>query len=213
MAKRIPARDPASADLHGNVPDRADTCLLVIDMINEFTFPGGERMQRSALNIAKRIARLKRRAKAIGIPVIYVNDNFGKWKYDFKKLIDRCTRRRCRGKPVAELLRPAEDDYFVLKPKHSGFFCTPLELVLQFLGAHRLILTGIAGNSCILYTAGDAYMRDFSLVVPSDCVASLKAEDNRKALAHMKAMLNADLSPSTKLALQGQARRRRRSLS
>jgi nicotinamidase-related amidase len=187
----------ATDDLHGNVPDKAATCLLIIDMINEFAFPGAEQMLASTVAVAKRIARLKSRAKSAGIPVVYVNDNFGKWQYDFNKLIGHCLQGHCRGQQIVELLRPAEDDYFVLKPKHSGFFCTPLELVLRFLGARRLILTGVAGNSCVLYTAGDAYMRDFELVVPSDCVASLNPEDNSQALDHMKNMLNAEIEPST----------------
>ena len=187
----------ATDDLHGNVPDKAATCMLIIDMINEFAFPGAEQMLASTVAVAKRIARLKSRAKSAGIPVVYVNDNFGKWQYDFNKLIGHCLQGHCRGQQIVELLRPAEDDYFVLKPKHSGFFCTPLELVLRFLGARRLILTGVAGNSCVLYTAGDAYMRDFELVVPSDCVASLNPEDNSQALDHMKNMLNAEIEPST----------------
>ena len=187
----------ATDDLHGNVPDKAATCMLIIDMINEFAFPGAEQMLASTVAVAKRIARLKSRAKSAGIPVVYVNDNFGKWQYDFNKLIGHCLQGHCGGQQIVELLRPAEDDYFVLKPKHSGFFCTPLELVLRFLGARRLILTGVAGNSCVLYTAGDAYMRDFELVVPSDCVASLNPEDNSQALDHMKNMLNAEIEPST----------------
>ena len=187
----------ATDDLHGNVPDKAATCLLIIDMINEFAFPGAEQMLPRALAAAKRIARLKRRAAGAGVPIIYVNDNFGKWQYDFKKLIGHCLQGHCRGQQIVELLRPAENDYFVLKPKHSAFFCTPLELVLRFLGARRLVLTGVAGNSCVLYTAGDAYMRDFELVVPSDCVASLNSDDNRQALDHMKTMLKAEIEPST----------------
>jgi nicotinamidase-related amidase len=139
-----------------------------------------------------------------------VNDNFGKWQYDFKKLIEHCSEGNCRGKTIVELLRPEEDDYFVLKPKHSGFFCTPLELVLKFLGARRLILTGVAGNSCVLYTAGDAYMRDFELVVPSDCVASLNVDDNTSALAHMRNMLDADTRSSSELQLDSQRSRRSR---
>ncbi|HEY3197105.1 MAG TPA: isochorismatase family cysteine hydrolase, partial [Nitrospirales bacterium] len=110
--------------------------------------------------------------------MIYVNDNFGKWRSDFRKFVERCLAGLCRGKQIAELLQPHADDYFVLKPKHSAFFATPLELLLQFLGAHRLILTGVAGNNCVLYTASDAHMREFKLTVPSDCTASLTPEDN-----------------------------------
>jgi nicotinamidase-related amidase len=186
-------------DLHGNVPDKADIALLIIDVINDVEFEGGDRLLEHALPMAQRIAALKTRARELGIPVVYVNDNFGKWQSDLKKLITHCLRGECRGKPIVELLHPADDDYFVLKPKHSGFFCTPLELVLKFLGAHRLILTGVAGNSCVLHTAADAHMRNFDLMVPRDCVASLSAEDNVHALQHMHTMLGADIRPSPEL--------------
>ncbi|HJU06291.1 MAG TPA: isochorismatase family cysteine hydrolase [Nitrospiraceae bacterium] len=187
---------PSNHDLHGNVPDTSETCLLIIDMINQFSFPGADAMLPPAMEAAKRIADLKRGAKASGVPVIYVNDNFGKWQYDFKKLIGHCLKENCQGKVIVELLCPDDDDYFVLKPKHSGFFSTPLDLLLKFLKARRLILTGIAGNSCVLVTANDAYMRDFELVVPADCVVSLDQEDNRSALEQMRKMLKADIRPS-----------------
>jgi len=186
-------------DLHGNVPDQSEACLLIIDMINPFTFDGAKEMLPAASAAAQRIAALKKRLKAMGLPVIYVNDNFGKWQSDFRKLVERCLGGSCRGKQIAELLHPHDDDYFVLKPKHSGFFATPLEILLQFLGAHRLILTGVAGNSCVMHTASDAHMRDFKLAVPSDCIASLTPEDNRIALDQMNRMLNADTRSSDTL--------------
>ena len=97
-----------------------------------------------------------------------------------------------RGKPIAELLEPEDEDYFVLKPKHSGFHSTTLEVLLAHLGASTLILTGIAGNFCVLFTAHDAYMRDFKLVVPRDCLASEAEADNRHALEHMANACKAD---------------------
>jgi len=87
----------------------------------------------------------------------------------------------------------------VLKPKHSGFFSTTLETLLHYLGSRTLILTGIAGNFCVLFTANDAYMRDYELVIPSDCTASNTAEENRQALALMRKFLKADTRPSTKV--------------
>ena len=101
-----------------------------------------------------------------------------------------------RGQPIAELLAPDEKDYFVLKPKHSGFHSTSLEVLLAHLGANTLILTGHAGNFCVLFTAHDAYMRNFNLVVPRDCLASEKESDNHHALAHMAATCKADTGPS-----------------
>jgi nicotinamidase-related amidase len=186
-------------DLHGNVPDRAPACLLIIDMINPFTFDGAEQMLPAATAAAERIGTLKSRMKAAGLPAIYVNDNFGRWQSDFRKLVEHCLAASCRGKQIVELLRPEGDDYFVLKPKHSAFFATPLELLLHCLGARRLILAGILGNSCILHTSADAHMREFELIVPADCVASATSEENQMALAHMNKMLNADTRPSHEL--------------
>lgn len=188
-------------DLHGSVPDKADIALILIDVINDLEFEGAEALLRSALPAAERIAELKRRAKQAGIPTIYVNDNFGRWQSDFNKLVDHCLREDVRGRPLAELLRPDEDDYFVLKPKHSGFFSTTLDTLLEYLQAKTLIMTGVAGNICVLFTANDAYMRDFALVVPSDCVASNSAEENQHALDQMQRVLKADIRPSTELDL------------
>jgi nicotinamidase-related amidase len=184
----------------GNGPDEASTCLLIIDMINPFSFPEAGDLLQGAMAAAERIAVLKRRLKQGGIPVVYINDNFGKWQSDFRRLIEECLAESCRGQRIAELLHPDDDDYFVLKPKHSGFYATPLELLLRHLGIQRLILSGVAGNSCVLHTASDAYMREFSLFVPADCTASARKEDNDVALDHMRRMLKADLRRSSDLA-------------
>lgn len=172
------------------------TCLLIIDMISEFAFEHAERLFPSIEHTAQRIATLKQHMKKAGMPVIYVNDNFGKWRSDFRGLVARCLKDGCRGRQVARFLAPDEDDYFVLKPKHSAFFATPLELLLGSLDARRLVLTGVAGNNCVLYTAADAHMREFELAVPADCIVSLEQEANRKALEHMRETLNADIAPS-----------------
>src|SRR5687767_3624623 len=158
-------------DLHGSAPDYSRVALLLIDVINDLEFPGGASLLRLALPAARRIAALKRRAKHSGIPVIYVNDNFGRWQSDFTKQVKHCLEDGVRGAPLAKLLAPEADDYFVLKPKHSGFFSTTLDVLLEYLGVETLILCGFAGNLCVLYTAHDAYMRDFHLVVPRDCMA------------------------------------------
>ena len=188
-------------ELHGNVPDTAEVALLLIDVINDLEFDGGEALLEHALPAAQNIASLKQRLKQDRVPVIYVNDNFGKWQSDFKKIVSHCFQENVRGKPIAELLEPEDDDYFVLKPKHSGFFSTTLELLLDYLGARTLILTGIAGNNCVLFTANDAYMRDFNLVVPADCVVSIRREENEYALKQMQQVLKADTRPSSEIDL------------
>jgi nicotinamidase-related amidase len=150
--------------------------------------------------MARRIAALKEVAKQQAVPVVYVNDNFGRWRSDFNTQVDHCLQEGARGKPVVELLRPGDDDYFVLKPKHSGFFSTTLDLLLQYLGVNAVVLTGIATNLCVLFTANDAYMRDFHLVVPSDCVAANTVEQNRYALEQIQKLLKADIRPSAEIS-------------
>jgi len=190
-----------SHDLHGSAPDKSAAALLLIDVINHFDFSDGEQLLERALPAAKNIAALKRRANDAGIPAIYVNDNFGRWRSDFKKIVAHC-RDESRGKPFVELLLPEEDDYFVLKPKNSGFYSTTLDLLLTHLGAKNLILTGIQGNNCVLFTANDAYMRDYKLFVPSDCTASNTEEENEHALAQMQNVLKADISSAKELDLK-----------
>jgi nicotinamidase-related amidase len=174
---------------------------MLIDVINDLDFPEANQLLRYARPMAKKLSRLKQRAKKAGVPVIYVNDNFGRWQSDFRRQVQHCLRDGSRGHEIVSLLQPEEDDYFVLKPKHSGFFSTTLETLLRYLGSRKLILTGIAGNFCVLFTANDAYMRDYDLIVPSDCTASNTAEENRGALALMRKFLKADTRPSTKLRL------------
>lgn len=189
-----------SKDLHGSAPDKSGAALLLIDVINDFDFPEGEQLLRLAIPAGRNIARLKRRANEAGIPTIYVNDNFGRWRSDFKRIVNHC--REGKGKEFVERLLPEDDDYFVLKPKHSGFYSTSLSLLLTHLTAKNLILTGIAGNNCVLVTANDAYMRDFKLFVPSDCIASNTDEENRHALEQMETVLKADTTISSELDLQ-----------
>jgi nicotinamidase-related amidase len=168
-------------------------------MINEFTFDGATQVMPAVEQAARHIAGLKRRMKEARLPVVYVNDNFGKWQSDFRKLVARCLEEQCRGKQIARILLPENDDYFVLKPKHSGFHATPLELLLRYLEVGRVIITGIAGDNCVLFTAADAYMREFDVAVPADCTASLDADRNRSALEHMRVTLKADTRPSKKI--------------
>jgi nicotinamidase-related amidase len=188
-------------DLHGNAPDTAPVALLLIDVINDLAFAHGNALLKHALPMAKKIAALKRRAKHAGIPSIYVNDNFGRWQSDFQKVLRHCLDKEVCGKPLATLLQPDDEDYFVLKPKHSGFYSTTLELLLEALGARTLMLTGIAGNICVLFTANDAYMRGYRLIIPADCVASQTVQENKSALHLMQTVLKADIRPSTALDL------------
>lgn len=189
-------------DLHGNTPDESPVALLLIDVINDLEWEGGDQMLEQALPMAKRIAALARRAREANVPVIYVNDNYGKWQSDFRQVVEHGLRDGVRGKPLVEILRPAEDDYFVLKPKHSGFYSTTLDTLLDYLGTKTLILTGMAGNVCVLFTASDAFMRDFQVVVPPDCTASAHPEANQAAIEQMRTVLHAETPDSTELDLE-----------
>lgn len=165
---------------------KAASTLLIIDMINAFDFPGASSLLRQTRRIVPRIIDLRARAHRTKCPVIYCNDNFGQWRSDFKALVARCSADR---KPTRELVRalaPGKDDYFVLKPKHSAFYETALESLLESLGVHRLVLCGIAGESCIHATATDAHMREYRVVVARDATASQTSARNRTALSHLE---------------------------
>lgn len=201
----MPAKNP---DLHGNVPEHSPVALLLIDVINDLEWPGGDQLLPHALKAAEAIGTLKRRCKAAGVPVLYVNDNFGRWQSDFSKIVSHCCEEDVRGRPIAEQLAPDKDDFFVLKPKHSGFYSTTLDTLLRYLGAKTLILVGFTGDNCVLFTASDAYVRDFDLLIPSDCVASMDPGENAHALKHMRRVLKADTRPSAEIDLRALGRGR-----
>ena len=175
------------------------TALLLIDVINDLAFPGSEPLVAQAEPMATRLAALKRRAAKGGLPIIYINDNFGQWRSDFRRTVAHCTARSSPGHVVSRRLRPTASDYFVLKPRHSGFFDTTLDTLLKALKIRRLILTGIAGNICVLFTANDAYMRELGLFAPADCIVSNSAADNDYALRQIETVMKGNVSLSTQL--------------
>jgi nicotinamidase-related amidase len=191
---------------NGTVAEHCQAALLLVDTINDLEFEGGELLLPGAVAMAGRLADLKRRAKRDGIPAIYVNDNFGRWRSDFRQQVAHCLDDGVRGEPVARLLAPEDDDYFVLKPMNSAFHETPLDLLLRHLGARTLILTGVAANICVLFTANDAHMRGYRVIVPEDCVASETAGDTQHALRLMRDALSVEVCPAAELDLAALAR-------
>jgi nicotinamidase-related amidase len=191
-----------SSDLHGYVPDNSKAALILIDVINRIDFPGSEKLLPGAERMAKNLVQLKERARKAGIPSIYVNDNFGRWRSDFRAIVNSCLEEDVPGRKVVELLKPSEEDYFVLKPKHSGFYSTSLDLLLVHLGSKNLIITGIATNICVLFTANDAYMRDYNIIIPSDCVIEEDPEESKNVLKLMKKVLKADVKNSKRIDLK-----------
>lgn len=175
------------------------SALLLVDVINDLEFDGGEKLLEHAIPVARKLARLAKRARRAGVPVIYANDNFGHWRSDFNAIIRHCLDEEVRGRPIAELLAPERDDFFVLKPKHSAFYSTVMESLLHSLGVRRLILGGFAGDICVLFTAHDAHMREYELVVPADCLASEAPASNHWALEHMRRFLRVDTRRSERV--------------
>jgi nicotinamidase-related amidase len=181
-----------------------ETALLIIDMLSAWDFEGAERLLEFAGPAAERIAQLKARCRASAIPVIYANDNHGRWRSDFREVVAQA-RESDAGRRIGDLLAPDAEDYFVLKPKHSGFYATPLDLLLRHLRACKLIVAGVASDQCVLYTAADARMRDYEVTVPRDCSATQTAERHQKALHHFEDALGVATTASTELELPGRA--------
>ena len=179
---------------------RRQTALLVLDMVSEFRFPDAEAILRGARRPARAIARLKARARAAKVPVIYVNDTAGKWESDPRSFVQRCLEPEARGRDVVRLIEPDLDrDYFMFKPKHSAFFGTPLESLLGELGIRRLVLTGVTSHQCVLFTAMDAHVREYQLLVPADCVGAGSREETRHALFIAEHALRARVAASARL--------------
>jgi nicotinamidase-related amidase len=188
--------------LPGLLRERSLAVLLILDMISDFDFPDGAAVARAARRIAPAIARLKARAAAAGIACIYVNDNPGRWRSDSRALIAHCLEPGRKGRDIVERLQPTDTDYFILKPRHSAFYATPLDVLLEHLGTKRLILTGVSSHQCVLFTANDAHVRSFEIIVPSDCIAGPNQRDRRFALRYFGDVLGAKVMPAGKLDLR-----------
>jgi nicotinamidase-related amidase len=180
-------------------PSRA--ALLIIDMINDMEFEEGKELLPPATAAARSIHALGRAARKAGVPVVYVNDNYGQWHSERSLIVEHCSREGALGREVVKSLKPQDEDYFVMKPQFSGFYSTNLPALLPRLGAQRLILTGVSADICVLFTAADAHMREYDLWVPSDCVASFDPQRTRWALEIMKNSMKAEVRDSEELPL------------
>lgn len=178
----------------GRKMNNSKTALLIIDMINTMDFPGGEKLRRHTLPCAKNILKLKQRYQKKKIPIIYVNDNFGHWRSSWSDVFHLCSDPKMPGAIISNMLRPDDTDYFILKPKHSGFYATCLQVLLESLKIKKLILTGIAGNICVFFTANDAHMRGYDIHVPANCVASNTKAENDRVLQQMKEVFGIKIS-------------------
>ena len=172
------------------------TALLLIDFINLFDFENAEQLAPRAVRAARRTAQLKARMQQRGSPIIFVNDNFGRWTSNFASLTQECLRRAGPSHEIAEVLAPDDGVLAILKPRHSAFYGTPLEFLLQELQIDHLVLTGITVDMCVFASAQDAYVRQYALRIPADCTAGFTAAQERSALAHMARTLKADTRPT-----------------
>jgi nicotinamidase-related amidase len=178
------------------------TALLILDMISDFRFQGWRPVLAAARAIAPRIARLAARTRAAGMPVIYVNDTAGQWESDQAAFVQHRLAAGTRGRDVVRIVAPAPQDYFIFKLRHSGFYGTPLPQLLEKLGTRRLILTGITSHQCVLFTAMDAYVRDFQLVIPRDCVAAGSRSEDAHAMFLFRKSLRARTPMAASLRLR-----------
>jgi len=193
----------ALGDASEGLPQAAGhAALLLIDVINPLDFQGAEDLLGAALALSEPIARMRDAADAAGVPVIYVNDNQNQWHSQSSRLIDTMIEEDRPGRPLAERLRPREDDFFVIKPQFSGFYATNLPVLLPRLGVTRLILAGFAADICVLFTAADAHMREYDLWVPSDLVAGENDRRARWALDIMRASMRAETRSTEELKLR-----------
>jgi nicotinamidase-related amidase len=191
-------------------PADSGTVLLITDMISTWDFPDAGALSSAARAIAPRIAHLKQRCHAAGVPVIYANDNLGRWRSDFRQLVERSLETGGVAAEITRQLVPRGSDYFVLKPKHSAFFATPLEMLLNHLHVRRLIIAGVAADQCVLVTAADARMRDQQVVIPYDCIGAETPARTRAAIRHFTVALEVPAVLSAHLRIGGVKSSRRK---
>jgi nicotinamidase-related amidase len=179
---------------------RGGVALVMIDLVNRFDFEGGDRLKAAAEKIVEPVLRLRAAFDDVDAPAIYVNDNFGEWHSEKTRLVERA---RAEAADFVRRIEPREHDYFVVKPQLSGFYATNLPLLLPKLGVSRLVLTGVAADMCVLFTAGDAHMRDYALWVPADAVAAGSVSRAQVALEIMRERLGVETRPTSELDLAG----------
>ena len=176
---------------------RSRRVLLLVDFINPLDFPGAEHLARPALAAARATAQLKERLAAEGVPAIYANDNYGVWQSDFHSLVSACLGMEGPPGEIASLLYPQAHDLTILKPRHSAFYASPLELLLAEMQARELVICGLATDMCVQLTAMDAFLREFNTWVPSDCTAAESTAAKTASLAYMRTVLKCDTSAAS----------------
>lgn len=177
--------------------DMTKTALVVIDMINTYEHEDAEVLVDSVRETLPAMRRLIGRAREQGADVIYVNDNFGRWRSHHDELLDAALRG-----PHADLvepIRPDEESLFVVKARHSIFYQTPLEYLLKQQDVGHIVMCGQVTEQCVLYSALDAHIRHFRVTVPSDGVAHIHADLAEASFRMMQRNMNADVVPTDEI--------------
>ena len=171
----------------------SDTAVLVIDMLNAYQHEDADLLIPNVEKIIEPVSHIVRCARDHeDVDLIYVNDNYGDFSADFSDLIDAAIHG---ARPdLVEPIRPGKGCRMMPKVRHSAFYSTPLEYLLGRLGAKRLILTGQVTEQCILYSALDAYVRHYQVLVPTDAVAHIDVELGAAALRMMQQNMGAELT-------------------
>jgi nicotinamidase-related amidase len=171
--------------------DQGGAALVVVDMLNTYDHDDAERLADQVERALPRISSLIERARESDVDLIYVNDNYDDWHTSAERLSERALDGR--HPELVEPVLPAADDPFVVKARHTIFYGTPLEYLLFTREVSRLILVGQVTEQCILYSALDAYVRHFDVVIPHDAVAPIHPELGDAALKMMERNMRAEL--------------------
>jgi nicotinamidase-related amidase len=168
-------------------------------MLNTYDHQDADKLAESADTIVPQVAELVARARGADVPVIWVNDNHGDWNTSAGEL----SRRALDGKrpDLVEPVLPTDDDPFVLKTRHSVFFSTPLEYMLETMSIGRIVLAGQVTEQCILYSAVDGYVGHFEVAVPRDGVAHIYEHLADAAFEMMERNMHAEVAAATELRL------------
>jgi len=167
-------------------------------MLRDFLEPGAPLEVPKARDIVPKLKKLLEEARRAKIPIVYVCDSHREFDWEFSIWPKHCVEGT-RGSEVVDELKPERGDIIVRKRRYSGFYGTDLEMVLRELGIEEVIVTGILTNICVLFTAADAFMRGFKVVVVRDCTASTSSELHEAALKIMEVALKARIVTSEEL--------------
>ncbi|PEL06148.1 cysteine hydrolase family protein [Bacillus sp. AFS017336] len=165
--------------------------LLIVDLINSFTFKHGSILLEKSLHMIPKINYLRELFKNKKLPIVYVNDYYKIENPTPEKLIKYCINPLSYD--LISHIKPSDEDYFIFKPNYSGFYLTKLEDLLNELKVTHLVIVGVAGNRCVLFTANDAFMRNYNLIIPQDAISSVTDYDESVTIYMMKDILNATI--------------------